>query len=211
MDIAHYLKLYLVLETSALCLPLDEFIAQIADGGVTAIQLRDKTATALERFNIAKYIKPLIAKKDILFIINNNADIAAAVGAHGVHLGPEDLPPADVKKHFPDFCIGVSCNNNDDCTAANEAHADYAGVGPAFFTATKTNLRPLLTPKGVKKITEKLDIPAVAIGGITAENITELKGCGVYGAAVSSAICASETPYDTVLIMRKLIEETFCQ
>jgi len=140
MDISRYLKLYLVLETSALRLQLDDFITQAAEGGVTAIQLRDKKTTAFERYHTAKKIKLLIGKKDILFIINNNADIAAAVEAAGVHLGPEDLPPAAVKRHFPDFYVGVSCNNYNDCAKANKARADYAGAGPVFFTATKTNL-----------------------------------------------------------------------
>ncbi|MDR0454082.1 MAG: thiamine phosphate synthase [Deferribacteraceae bacterium] len=203
MDIRRCLKLYLVLETSVLRIPLDDFIMQVTDGGVTAIQLRDKTHSAARRFAAAKYIKPLIDKKDTLFIINNNADIAVAVGAHGVHLGPDDLPPAIVKKYFPGLYVGVSCNNNDDCAAANESGADYAGAGPVFFSATKTDLRTVLEPEGVKNITEKLNMPTIAIGGINAENAVTLKNCGVVGIAVSAAICRSETPYETVQALRR--------
>ncbi len=207
MNISPYLKLYLVLETPTLRLPLGDFIAQAVEGGVTAIQLRDKSATGLGRYNTAGYIKTLTAKKDILFIINNNADIARAVGAHGVHLGPDDLPPAAVKAHFPELLVGVSCNNDDDCVTANTARADYAGAGPAFFTATKTNLRPVIGPEGIKNITARLDMPAVAIGGIAADNIAALKGCGLAGFAVSSALCRSETPYDAALALRRLADE----
>ena len=207
MDINHYLKLYLILETSLLRLPLDDFIAQAIDGGVTAVQLRDKSSTAIERFTAAKSIKRLIAGKDVIFIINNTADIAVAVGANGVHLGPDDLPPGDVKKYFPNLCVGVSCNNNNDCATANSSRADYAGVGPVFFTTTKVNLRPPLGCKGVKKTTQRLVIPSVAVGGITEGNIFTLKDSGVVGVAVSSAICSSEVPYEAARALRKKLDE----
>ena len=207
MNLNDYLKLYLILETSMLRLPLGDFIIQAIEGGVTAIQLRDKTENARERYETAKALKSLIADKDVLFIINNNADLAICAGAHGVHLGIEDMPPQAVKKAFPELITGYSCNNPDDCTLAISAKVDYTGIGPVYFTPTKTNLRPVLGVQGVSDLAAALPMPKVAIGGINSENIGELAGSKVSGVAVSSALCQSEMPYDEAVNMRKMVEK----
>ncbi|MDR2870486.1 MAG: thiamine phosphate synthase [Deferribacteraceae bacterium] len=202
-NIKEYMSLYLVLETTMLKLPLADFVSQVIEGGVTAIQLRDKGHTAKERYETALQLRELLRDRDILFIINNNVDMALAVGAHGVHIGVEDLPPAAVRKAFPQLIIGYSCNNEQDCALAR-ASADYAGVGPVFFTNTKANLRPVLGIDGMQAVVENLQgLPTVAIGGINADTASQLAGCGNSGIAVSSAICASERPYEAALALRK--------
>lgn len=206
MDLNRYLKLYLILESSLLRLPLGDFIMQAVEGGVTAIQLRDKTANAKERYETAKTVKSLIADKDVLFIVNNNADLAMCVEAHGVHLGAEDLPAQAVKNSFPKLLVGYSCNNAEDCTMAISAKVDYTGIGPVYFTPTKTNLRPVIGVQGLSDLADMLYMPKVAIGGINSGNISELSGSKVSGAAVSSALCQSDTPYDEAVNMRKMVE-----
>jgi thiamine-phosphate pyrophosphorylase len=189
-----YMKLYLVLETSMLKLPLGDFIIQAIEGGVTAIQLRDKTAPVSERYQTAKTIKKLIDGRDVLFIINNTADIAIAVGAHGVHVGINDLPPEVLRKAFPDLVVGYSCNNDEDCRTAISAGVHYAGVGPTFHTSSKADLRQVLGVDEVARLANSMDIPTVAIGGIDLNNIKKIHGTS--GIAVLSALCGSETPYD---------------
>jgi thiamine-phosphate pyrophosphorylase len=194
ISVKDYMKLYLVLETSLLKLPLGDFIIQAIEGGVTAIQLRDKTASTTERYNTAKTIKTLINGRDVLFIVNNTADIAMAAGAHGVHLGASDLPPHAVRQAFPKLVIGYSCNNTEDYETAISTGVHYAGVGPAFRTQSKTDLRPVIGANGVAHIAKKLNIPSVAIGGINLNKIKLIHGTN--GVAVLSALCKSKTPYD---------------
>jgi thiamine-phosphate diphosphorylase len=140
----------------------------------------------------------------VLFIINNTVDIALAVGAHGVHLGLEDLPPQAVRHSFPTLITGYSCNNMDDCATATAAGVGYAGVGPAFFTNTKTNLRPTLGVSGVSNIVNKLAVPTVAIGGIDLTNADQFASAPNTGIAVSSVLCTSDTPYETAKKLREM-------
>lgn len=205
-DIRRYLRLYLVLETSALRIPLDEFIIQVVRGGVTAIQIRDKNVPANERFTTALKISKLLEGADVLFIINNNADIALAAGAHGVHVGVKDLPPEAVRSTFPCLVTGYSCNTTQDVLAAHNAGVDYVGIGPAFTTSTKTDHRAMLGPEGIRELACTLNIPSVAIGGINRSNVELLNGTGVHGIAVSQALCGSEHPLEEARTLRLLAE-----
>ena len=188
-----YLKLYLVLETKMLKVPLEEFIPAVIKGGVTCIQLRDKGRSSWEQFFVGQKVMKLLEGTDTLFVMNDRADIAATLGAKAVHLGAKDIPLADAKRIFPGNIYGYSCNNMDDINTAELA--DYIGVGPAFPTDTKADLRGLLSPEDIKALVAAANKPAVAIGGITKDNISKLNGIGLSGVAVSSAICASDDPY----------------
>lgn len=200
-----YLRLYLVLESGMLKMPLEEFIPAAVEGGVTCIQLRDKNFDASVRFDTGLKVMELLKGRDVMFVVNDRADIAKALGAKAVHVGVKDVPPAQLKKTFPDMIYGYSCNNAQDIETAKTA--DYIGVGPAFFTDTKADLRGLIGPDGIKELLQRTDRPAVAIGGIKAENIMQLKGTGIKGAAVSSAVCAAEDPYRAAKILREMADE----
>ncbi len=203
------LRLYIVLETSMLKVPLGEFMAQITEAGATAVQLRDKYAsgaeTAARAVTIKKYLEGLKGEKP-LFIINDRADVAECCGADGVHLGVKDLPPELVRKAFPGLIIGLSCNNGADAEKASLL-GDYAGIGPVFPTSTKKDLRPVIGLSGAGRIAGLLSVPAVAIGGITAENAAEVMKTGVAGPAVSSYVCASPEPYEAVKALIKASHE----
>lgn len=200
-----YMRLYLVLESGMLRVPLEEFVPAVIDGGVTCIQLRDKSFTSRERFRTGELLRKLLSGTGVPLVVNDRADIAAAIGADTVHVGPKDVPLAVLKKSFTDMRFGYSCNCADDIAAA--ADADYIGVGPAFFTDTKADLRGLLGPEGIKALMDAADKPAVAIGGINSENILRLKGSGISGVAVSSAICAASDPFAAAKELRAKAEE----
>jgi len=200
-----YLKLYLILETDMLKMPLEEFIPQVIKGGVTAIQLRDKKSTLKERYETGAKLKQLLEGEDILFVINDRIDLAIALGVENVHLGIKDIPLEAAADTFPYSLFGYSCNCQNDIKTA--ATADYIGIGPAFHTDTKSDLRPVIGPEGIKSLLEGFNRPAVAIGGIHAGNILELKGSGIEGVAVSSAICAAEDPFEAAKELRELAEQ----
>jgi len=202
--IDNYLKLYLVLETGMLKMPLEEFIPAVVSGGVTCIQLRDKGASSREMFDRGRIIMKLLEGEDVLFVVNDRLDIALTLGVKAVHLGVKDVPLADAKEKFPGMIYGYSCNDMEDVKTAQMA--DYIGVGPAFLTDTKADLRGLIGPEGIAKLAAEAGKPAVAIGGIGASNIAQLKGTGVTGVAVSSAICASADPEKAASLLREQVE-----
>lgn len=204
-SIAKYLKLYLVLESGMIKMPLEEFIPAAADGGVTCIQLRDKGRSSRELFDTGRRVMELLKGRDVLFVVNDRADIAHVLGAKAVHVGVKDVPLAGIKASFPGMICGYSCNDAEDIKTAELA--DYIGIGPAFHTDTKADLRGLLHPSGIKELLKMTDRPAVAIGGINAGNIMQLKGTGVSGVAVSSAVCASDDPYRAAEMLRQMAEE----
>ena len=130
----------------------------------------------------------LCREKGALSIINDDVDIALASGADGVHVGQEDLAAGRAREALgPDKIIGVSAHNADEALAAQAAGADYLGVGAAFVTGTKADAKPI-TRETLRAVTAAVEIPAVAIGGITRENLLQLKGCGLQGVAVVSAL-----------------------
>ncbi len=203
--IADSLKLYLILETDMIKYPLQEFISMVAEGGVTAIQLRNKFKTAMENYEIGLKISDYLKDKNVLFVINDRIDLAAVLSCNNVHLGTKDLPLKQAKKIYPHLTIGYSCNNRKDIQTAAKYKADYIGVGPAFYTDTKKDLKTVLKPEGIKQLVKETSIPAVAIGGINLENVNMLKNTGIKGIAVSSAICAAENPYKTTLRLKNEI------
>lgn len=199
------LKLYLVLETGMLKMPLEQFIPAVIKNGVTAIQLRDKDASAAERFATGEYLTRVLSGTGVLFVVNDRIDIAKTIGARAVHLGIKDIPLLAAKKSFPDMVYGYSCNDEDDIKLAK--FADYIGVGPAFTTSTKSDLRPVIGPEGIKKLIMRTGKPAVAIGGINLDNIMQLKGTGIAGVAVSSAICGAANPARAASALREKVEQ----
>lgn len=201
MDLASKLRLYIVLETSMLKLPLKDFLQEVLRAGVSIIQLRDKNSSFEEKLKIAQIIRFLTNEFNALFIINDNVELAVKSHADGIHLGINDGNIKEIKENYPNLIIGYSCNNLDDVNIANQ-YADYAGIGPYTNTSTKKDIRQILGSKGIYKLNKALNIPSVAIGGINSENAKDVLLSNVSGLAVSSYLCASEKPYeDTVKIM----------
>lgn len=171
----------------------DALMAQIeaaVDGGASIVQLREKHLGEAAFLAEAERFVALCRRKGAVSIINDNVEIAAKTGAGGVHIGQEDLEAGAARGLLgPDQIIGVSAHSVEEALRAQAAGADYLGVGAVFATGTKADARPI-SRETVRAITAAVDIPVVAIGGITRENISALRGCGLDGVAVVSALFA---------------------
>ena len=161
-------------------------------GGVTIVQLREKTLDEESFYQEALSIKVLCAQCEIPFIINDNVALACRVDADGVHVGQDDMTAGDVRAMIgPDKILGVSAQTVEQALAAEQAGADYLGVGAVFATSTKPDACEVPHER-LKAICEAVDIPVVAIGGISRENLMQLAGTGIAGVALVSAIFAAE-------------------
>ena len=175
----------------------DSFFRQVAAavaGGADIVQLREKHLDPQAFLTEAKRFVALCREQGALSIINDSAEIAAQAGADGVHVGQSDLRGRDIRALIgPDRILGISAGTVAEAKAAQEAGADYIGVGAVFGTSTKKDARNL-TVEALRDIVRAVSIPVVAIGGINAGNIAQLKGSNVDGVAVISAIFGAEDP-----------------
>lgn len=171
---------------------LYEQIEDALKGGVTIVQLREKNLADDEFVAEAIKIKELCHRYHVPLIINDNVDVALKSGADGVHVGIEDIPVSKIRKKVgKDFIIGATAKTVEQAKAAEKAGADYLGVGAVFPSPTKKNAIRITTEQ-LKEICSSISIPAVAIGGISLENVLEIKGGGMDGIAVVSAIFAAD-------------------
>lgn len=185
---------------------LAQVAEQVIRGGVTMLQLREKGRTEDEILQAAREITPICKQYGVPLIVNDSIALARAVGADGVHLGQSDVPQGDVRKMTEGLILGMSANTVESARRAVALGADYLGVGAVFGTATKHDARHL-SPEKLREITESVDIPVVAIGGIQQSNILELTGCGMQGVAVVSALFASKDPQAAAFSMRQKAEQ----
>ena len=159
-------------------------------GGATMIQLREKHMDRGSILAQALELRELCGRYGVPLILNDDAELAQAAGADGVHVGQSDMEAGRVRALLgEDKLIGVSARTVEQALAAQAAGADYLGVGAAFVTGTKTDAKPI-SRETIRAITAAVDIPVVAIGGISHDNILELKNCGLDGVAVVSALFA---------------------
>ncbi len=177
-----------VLKGRDLCNSIEQAIL----GGTTLIQLREKNVSSLDFFSIASSVKAVTDKYNVPLIINDRLDIALAIDAAGVHLGQSDLP-CTIARHIlgSHKILGISAATLEEALEAQEAGADYIGVGAVFPTDTKLDARSV-TIAALKNIKDSLSIPVVAIGGINENNFMQLKPAGIDGIAVVSAILGKE-------------------
>ena len=161
-------------------------------GGVTFVQLREKELNDEEFLKEAFEIKELCKKYSVPFIINDNVNVAVRCGADGIHIGQKDLEAGYVRNIIGDEKIlGVSAQTVEQAILAEKMGADYLGVGAVFATSSKADADNVSIDT-LKEICQAVNIPVVAIGGIGAGNISELKGSGICGVAVISAIFAQK-------------------
>ena len=171
---------------------LKEVVKESLDGGVTFVQLREKTLEDEKFLEEARELKELCKKYNVPFVINDNVDIAIAMDADGVHVGQSDMEAGDVRaKLGPDKIIGVSAENVEQAVLAEKRGADYLGVGAVFPTGSKDDAADV-SYETLKAICEAVSIPVIAIGGINEGNVSKLAGSGIVGIAVISAIYAAK-------------------
>jgi len=169
-------------------------IASALEGGVDILQLREKTMPANKVFELGKKIKQLCLQYDTTFIVNDRVDIAFLLEADGVHLGQDDLDVKSAKEILGENAIvGISTHAPEQALKAVEDGADYIGVGPVFATPTKQGRIPVGL-EYVKWVSENINIPAFAIGGIDEENIDEVINAGLKKVAVVRAIINAPSP-----------------
>ena len=171
---------------------LYEQVKEALENGVTCVQLREKELDESDFLKEAKQISTLCKEYKVPFIVNDNVNIAIACKADGIHIGQEDMGLTNVRKLVgEDMIIGVSAHTVEEAIKAQEGGADYIGIGAVFATSTKTDV-DVLSFETLRSICEAVDIPTVAIGGIKKDNICKLKGSGIDGVAVVSAIFAAK-------------------
>lgn len=202
---AEMLRLYAVTDRAWVGkLTLPQQVEAALKGGATCVQLREKNLADSSILEEARVISALCKQYRVPFILNDNVALAAQCGADGVHLGQEDMDPAQARRILgPDAIIGVSAHNVAEAKAAVAAGADYLGCGAMFATTTKTNVTAL--PKEtLRAICAAVGVPVVAIGGISKQNLLSLAHCGEAGVALVSAIFAAEDIEEECRELRKL-------
>ncbi len=164
------------------------------EGGVDAVQLRLKNASARELFPLAKLIREIAARVGAALYVNDRADVALAAGAAGVHLAGHSLPVAAARAVLkPPFQIGVSCHSVADAIQAEAEGADYVYLGTIFPSPSKPDASPLGLEE-LNRARSEIGIPVIAIGGITAEKVGAVLSAGADGVAVISAIAGHRSP-----------------
>lgn len=170
---------------------LETAVAQACEGGVTVVQLREKRMHGTELAALARNVKAVCDSFGVPLIVNDDVDVAAAVGVAGVHVGQRDASVAHARAVLgQNAIVGVSAHTVQEALAAERAGADYLGIGAMRPTSTKSDAQ-VVGREGLARILDTASIPCVAIGGICEQNIPEFAGMGVAGFAVVSAIMAA--------------------
>lgn len=202
-------RVYPITDTQISALSHAEQIAAFAEGGATLVQLRDKTTPPAHLYEQAREALEIAAQRGVQLIINDRADIALAVGAAGVHLGQDDLPPEAARRLLgEEALIGFSTHSVDQALQAAALPIDYLAIGPIFATSTKENPSPVVGLAGVRTVRDAIgDVPLVAIGGITPTNARDVIAAGADSVAMISGLLASPEGISAILrtLLRSLL------
>ncbi len=186
-------------------LSLEEQTDLAIKGGATMIQLRDKGMSGRELYETACRMKKMCKKAGVLLIVNDRFDVALASGADGAHLGRTDLPLRSARQLSPPgFILGGTAHSVKEAQSAEADGADYVGVGAAFPSSAKKEAR-VLGPEGIREVVSAVTIPAIAIGGISVENLGTVLAAGAMGAAVIGSVVGSKDISTAVRRMAKVI------
>ena len=184
---------------------------RVLEGGATLLQVREEEMTAADCGREARRLQALCRTYGVPMVVNDSVEIALEIDADGVHVGQSDIRGRDIRALLgPDKLLGISARTVEEAVAAQQAGADYLGVGAVFGTSTKKNARTLSVEQ-LREIAAAVTIPVVAIGGVQASNLPRLAGSGAAGAAVVSAIFAAEDPGAAAADLRRLADEAFGQ
>ncbi len=203
------LSLYLIAGSDAVGdRSLLEVVAAALRGGVTLVQLRDKSASDADLIEQGRALEALLAPQGVPLIINDRVAVAAACGAAGVHLGQDDLSPSEARAALgPDRILGVSAGLPEEMAIVNPELVDYVGVGPVYGTGTKADAGAAIGLDGLQDMRRRIASPVVAIGGIDEARAAAVMACGVEGVAVVSAICAADDPEQAARGLRSAVEQ----
>lgn len=201
-------KLYAITDRRLAGLSHAEQVARLCAGGAKLVQLREKHLAPREFCREAEAALRVAHEWGARLIINDRADIALAVGADGVHLGQDDLPPLAARRLLGDEAlIGFSTHNLEQAVTASRLPLDYLAIGPIFQTSSKEKPDPTVGPEGLARVREATGaVPLVAIGGITPENAVEVLAAGADSVAAIGALVSdgAEIAERTRAFLRKL-------
>ncbi|MFC7325214.1 thiamine phosphate synthase [Halorubrum rutilum] len=204
-------RTYLVTQGSRSAGRDTEAIVEAAlDGGVDAVQLREKGVSDAERYELGRRLRELTADAGVPLLVNDRVDIAGAVDADGVHLGQSDLPVAVARERLgEEAVVGRSTSTVGEARAAAEAGADYVGVGAVYGTGTKDvpDAKDGIGTDRIREIAEAVDLPVIGIGGIDADNAGAVAAAGATGVAVVSAITAADDPRAATAALREVVDD----
>jgi thiamine-phosphate pyrophosphorylase len=188
-------RLYVILDSALLTLPVNDCAQSLADAGVRLMQYRSKEVSARELLQSSQNLASLLSPRGVSFVVNDRADMAALAGANGVHVGQDDLGVEQARELVGDGkWVGVSTHNLEQFQSAAATSADYIAVGPIFATSSKANPDPVVGTEFVRQVRALTDKPIVAIGGITLENAASVIAAGADSVAVISDILLARDP-----------------
>ena len=172
-------------------------------GGAPAVQLRDKTASPTELLQAGRALLPIVHAAGALFFINDRTDVALALGADGVHVGPDDVPVSAVRTMVPDgFLVGTSTDEPEIARRLVAEGADYIGCGTIYPTQTKPDAGAAIGLDGLQRVVDAVNAPVIGIGGITVERSGEVAGTGAAGLATVGAVMSAA---DAGAVVRALL------
>ncbi|MEL6962185.1 MAG: thiamine phosphate synthase, partial [Pseudomonadota bacterium] len=202
-------KLYLVTDPDLLRgRALIDVVDEACAGGVTLVQLRDKTAEARDLLEMARALKATLQPRGVPLVINDRVDVAAAAGV-GCHVGQTDLPVEAARAMLGDTAIiGLSLDHVEQTRAADPALLDYVAHGPFATTDTKPDAGMPVGIRGINEVRARTGLPLVAIGGIDASNAAHAIDAGADGVAVVSAVMAAESPYKAASMLGDILDRT---
>lgn len=207
------LQVYFIAGTQDVSLHVNRLLTVVEDaclGGVTCFQFREKGPGTLEgaqKFELAKQLQEICAKYNVLYIINDDVDLAIAVNADGVHVGQEDMHLEDVRHLVGHKVVGISIHSVEELHKTDVVYADCVGVGPMYATSSKPDAQEPCGPTRISELqAEGLTLPCVGIGGITLDNAKPILEAGACGVAIISAIAHADNPYEAAQQFKYLAE-----
>lgn len=185
-----------------------DIVRAAIQGGATIVQMREKNATTYEMIDLGRALHSVTQEAGVPLIINDRVDVAMAINAEGVHVGPPDDMPGYLARRLlgPDRIVGVSAKTPEIALQAVQDGADYVGVGDIFGTRTKTDSGVPIGLSGLKAIVEVCPIPVVGIGGINHMNAADIISAGADGVALISAIVAADAPETAAKKLRQCFD-----
>ena len=196
-DFLHRIRLYVLISSSIATKSVKETTRLVIDGGADAIQLREKIISDSEFISLAGEVRDITTKSGTLLIINDRVHVAKEINADGVHLGQQDMSALEARNIIGGGkIIGVSTHSVTQARQAQKDGADYIAIGPIYPTKTK-DYEPSIGIEIIREISRTVDIPFIAIGAITLENLDEVLNAGASRIAVCSAIIGSKDIYSS--------------
>jgi thiamine-phosphate pyrophosphorylase len=206
-DLLYRIRLYVLISSSIATKSVKETARLVIDGGADTIQLREKTISDSEFISLAGEVRDITTKRGSLLIINDRVHVAREINADGVHLGQQDMSVLDARDIIGhEKVIGVSTHSVVQARQAQKDGADYIAIGPIYPTRTK-DYEPSVGIQIIREISNTVNIPIIAIGAITLENLDEVLSAGASRIAVCSAIIGSKDIYSSTSQFKEKLNE----